>query len=195
MNPAPIAVRAAVEGIPVGAIARILALSFGDTQAMLEDARLRGEIVEIPKPDWPPTAKLADRLPALPASPSDADVEFAVQQIFKLTALEAGFLAVLLKHDRVEKLKLHNIVEQKRLTRSSQPNKLESTDPKMVDVMVCKLRKKLKKVDPGFLITTIWGGGYHIVPGVKSAIVRHMTEQSHAQADQSTPAPSAGAGA
>ena len=85
-------------------------------------------------------------------------------------------MIALLKVDRVEKLKLHHIVEQQRLFRSQRPNDLTPTDPKMVDVMICKLRKKLLVVDERFVIKTIWGGGYFMDPEVRTLVVEKVNE-------------------
>lgn len=167
---AAISARMAQEGIPVGAIGRVLLMSFEDTTAMLQEELAQGHIVEIPKSDWPPTARLSDHLPTVQRKVSDADVEIACRKMFKLTNLEAGFLVLLLKLDHADKAKLHHVIETQRLSRQTRPDKMELTDQKMVDVMICKLRKKLRTVDEVFIITTVWGGGYYIEPAVKEKI-------------------------
>jgi len=174
-----VAVNAANEGIPVCAIARILAFPAENVYFSLKNALDMGAICEIPKADWPPTAKRADRVPTARA-PTDSDLLFHARQVFKLTKLEAGFVVVLLRHDRVEKEKLHHVIEQQRAQRAHQPIELESTDPKMVDVIICKLRKKLKTLDPEFVIKTIWGGGYHIASDVKTKMLHTLNGASHA---------------
>lgn len=178
---------AANEGIPVCAIARIVSHPSADVYEALNDAKALGKIVEIPKADWPPGSRIADRAPLL-SLPSDDDLGFMLKKSFKLTSLEAGFLVVLLKHKQVEKTRLHNIVEHQRATRQSQPSATESTDPKMVDVMICKLRKKLKNVDPALKIETIWGGGYYIEPAIKPKIVAHVNGEPHASQETAGPA-------
>jgi DNA-binding winged helix-turn-helix (wHTH) protein len=178
----PLAVRAANEGIPVCVIARVLARPLDEVYAVLRDECATGAIAVLPKADWPATARLADRLPAVQRTASDADIAFVCQSVFKLTKLEAAFLVVLLKQDRVEKEKLHHTIEQQRQQRAQQPITLETTDPKMVDVMICKLRKKLKNADEKFVITTIWGGGYLIALDVKDLIFIRLdlTSSPHA---------------
>lgn len=178
---------AANEGIPVAAIARVMHSPLDHTYEVLKDARARGVIVDIPKPDWPPGAKVANRMPCV-ALPHDDDLAFMCRQAFKLTALEAGFLVVLLKNQQVQKTRLHNVVEQQRMTRSSQPDKMDATDPKMVDVIICKMRKKLKTVDPEIKIETIWGGGYHIEADMKPRIVAHLNGEHDAPQEASTTA-------
>lgn len=176
----PIAVAAANEGIPVAAISRIIQTPLDDVYETLNDEKSRGSIVTMPRPDWPPGSRPADRLPAM-SLPDDADLAFMCKKTFKLTSLEAGFLGVLLKHQQVEKTRLHNIVEQQRMTRQAQPISQEATDPKMVDVMICKLRKKLLVIDASLEIKTIWGGGYYITPTMKPRIIAYVNGEDHAQ--------------
>jgi hypothetical protein len=175
-----VAINAANEGIPVAATGRILNYPLDETYEILKAAKSTGAIGDMPRADWPPGVALNNRVPTA-ATPSDADLQFMCKTTFRLTTLEAGFLAVLLRHRQVEKTRLHNIVEQQRSTRASQPSKTEATDPKMVDVMICKLRKKLKLVggvdsrgNTVLEIKTIWGGGYYIETSVKPLILAYV---------------------
>ena len=167
---APVMIRAANEGIPVAAIARIVQKPYDAVVETLHQAVQHGQIGEMPKADWPPAVKWSDRLPSVPRSANSDDVEFQCRKVFRLTALEAGFMMALLRLGCADKEKLHNIIEQQRATRSHQPDTMELTDPKMVDVMICKLRKKLR--DNGFpeCIQTSWGKGYYIEPIEKEKI-------------------------
>lgn len=176
-TPAGIAVRMAQEGIPVAAIGRSLAIPFADTHDMLSEALAHGQIVAIPRSDWPPGGKVLERHPTVPRRASDADVEFACRKLFTLTNLEAGFLVLLLRLDHTDKAKLHHVIETQRLRRASQPDALELTDQKMVDVMICKLRKKLKAISEDFLIKTVWGGGYYMEPAVKEKIYARLATE------------------
>lgn len=182
----PYAVAAANEGIPVAAIARILKHPMDDLYEVLKDQKAIGSIVDIPRADWPPGTRVAARVPEL-AVPSDEDLSFSCKRTFKLTALEVGFLVALLKNKQVEKSRLHHVVEQQRATRQSQPDKQDETDPKMVDVIICKLRKKLKTVDRELKIETIWGGGYCIASDMKPRIIAVAYGEPHAQ--EAAPAP------
>lgn len=166
----PVMVRAANEGIPVAAIARITQRPFDAVVEVLQQAFQHGQIGELPKPDWPPAAKWSDHLPSTPRSANAEDVEFQCRKVFRLTALEAGFMMVLLRCECADKEKLHNVIEQQRTCRSHQPDSMELTDPKMVDVMICKLRKKLREAGFPECIQTSWGKGYYIEPSVKQNI-------------------------
>ena len=183
--------RAAVEGIPVAAIARVFKQPLEMIYISLEYQRSIGAIAEIPRADWPPTARRADHLPQLPIKASDTDMLFMAQKTFHLTKLEAGFLAVLLRVEHADKATLHGVIEQQRLQRQAQPDRImELTDPKMVDVMICKLRKKMRTFDqPGNrAIGTIWGGGYYIKPEVKAAIIAAATGDRNDQKEGGPPA-------
>ena len=157
-----LASRAAEEGVPVAAIARILSSPFAAVMASLQHAVSLGTLIELPRSDWPPNSLKHQRLPAWTAGLNYADLMFLCRTGFRLTNLEAALMITLLKHERCDKMKLHNVVEQQRFARSSQPNSIDPSDPKMVDVMICKLRKKLKALNPGLVIETVWGGGYYI---------------------------------
>jgi DNA-binding response OmpR family regulator len=96
--------------------------------------------------------------------------------VFRLTPLESGFLKALLQHSFVSKETLHGIAKHQRFTRMSMPNSTEDTDPKIVDVIICKLRKKLREYDPEFEIQTIRSKGYYFDPGVKQKLFDKVTD-------------------
>ena len=170
--------RAACEGIPVGAIARIFEYDMGEIYVVLNYLHSIGTISEVPKPDWPPTSRNADRLPQFDCRPQASNIQFIAQRVFKLTKLEAGFLTALIRCEHADKGMLHGIIEQQRMQRQSRPNKLELTDPKMVDVMICKLRKKLRDHDAQFngAVQTVWGGGYFIDSKTKATLLSLLAE-------------------
>jgi hypothetical protein len=168
------AVRAAHEGIPIAAIGRILKAEFGEVMATLKFKLMAGSICEMPKPDWPPTARMSDRLPTIPRTATDDDLQFTCRKSFKMTPLEAVFLVYMLRNERGDKDKLHNLVEAMRFKRASQPESTETTDPKIVDVMICKLRKKLKALGWPGAIHTVWGGGYYIDASLKPSILARL---------------------
>lgn len=162
--------RAANEGIPIGAIARILQANYMAISDAIHRDKDLGIIGAVPRPDWPPGQHWDARLPTCERSANVDDVTFACRQVFRLTNLEAGFLLVLLRYQCAEKAKLHNVIEQQRVTRAFRPNTDDATDPKMVDVMICKLRRKLREFDPKFVIETAWGKGYFIQPETKALV-------------------------
>lgn len=80
-------------------------------------------------------------------SPADLAHKFAVQ--FGLTTKESRLLAALVEHGLKTKQQLMDALY---LGAEDEP------DIKIVDVFVCKVRKKMRP--HGFKITTIWGHGY-----------------------------------
>lgn len=149
-----IAVRLADEGIPVRAIARATSIPSDEVYEALRDAIARGSILEMPRDDWPASTSRSNRV-VLTGTPLDNEegMKCACVRVFKASPLEAGMLALLLKRDEVTKEQLHHVIETTRGIGK------EPTEIKMVDVMICKLRKKLK--DPHDIqIKTMWGLGY-----------------------------------
>jgi len=150
-----VAVRMADEGIPVRAIARATQLPSDEVYEALRDAISRGFIVEMPRDDWPTNTARGTRSPF---SGTHLDNEEALKcactRYFKASPLEAAMLALMLKRDEVTKEQLHTVIEQNR-----DPGK-DPTEIKMVDVMICKLRKKLKTHE--LEVKTMWGLGYYM---------------------------------
>jgi hypothetical protein len=145
-------VRMANEGVPLRAIARVTKQASEDVRSVLYSAKSTGLIVDIPRDDWPAGA-LGDRHKTdFPPKLDDEEVIYNCIRLFKVTRLQACLLAVLLKRNEVSKDTMHKIIEARR-----KPNK-EETDPKMVDVVICHLRKRLKPFK--ITITTLWACGY-----------------------------------
>lgn len=168
-NPIAIAVRLADEGIPVRAIARATHLPSDEIYEALRDALSQGFLVEIPRDDWPPGSNRGTRA-VFNGTPLEQEqaLKCACARLFKASPLEAAMLAVMLKRDQVTKEQLHSTIEQNRPTLGK-----TETDLKMVDVMICKLRKKLKVYDVG--IETMWGLGYLIPSADRERAVRLLT--------------------
>jgi DNA-binding winged helix-turn-helix (wHTH) protein len=181
-----VATNMAGEGIPIAAIARCIEQPSGLVLGSLKVAVDAGTLTALPTFDWPPTSKSSDHVPRRARTQSDRDISFAARKMFKLTPLEAAFLLVLLRNAHADKARLHTVVENQRFTRASHPDQMESTDPKMVDVMICKLRKRLKVADPVYVVKTVWGSGYYIEPAVQSAILLKLAETNDVSNDQPT---------
>ena len=175
----PLVSRLAYEGIPVAAIARSIQQPSGAVLATLEVALAEGNITGVPKFDWPPTGKLADHVPQFSTELSENDLRFAARKVFKLTPLEAAILVTLLRCDHADKARLHTVIENQRFSRAQNPDRLECTDPKMVDVMICKLRKRLKSANETYTVMTVWGSGYYVEPLVQKAILERLAAECH----------------
>jgi len=170
-SPEDIAIRLADEGIPVRAIARAIRVAGSDVYEILTTALLEGRIVDIPKDDWPPGSPRANRSQSDHNILNDEEqVKFLCSVKFKTTRLQSALLTAVLKRQQVSKQTLHDVIEHTRLMYGT--NK-EPTDQKMVDVMVCHLRKKLKPFN--FDILTVWGVGYRMDPVHREAALVMLT--------------------
>lgn len=168
---ASIAVRLADEGVPIRAIARSTKVPSSDVYDLLREARERGEIVELPKDDWPAGMARAQRV-TLAGTPLDTDegLSFAFARCFKATRLEAAVLVLMLRRNDVTKEQVHHVIEQSR----TRKNENEETDIKMVDVVICHIRKKLKA--RAVSVETVWGIGYRFSTADRTLIMAILTE-------------------
>ena len=154
LNPQKIAIRLADEGIPLRAISRATKLPSDDLREVLREAVERGCLLQIPGEDWAPGSNRDSRCPSAAslASFSDQLLDRYIGHVFKTTRLETSVLIPIIKRPEVSRECLHQAIEDRRPTANDQ------TDPKMVDVVICKLRKKLNLL--GIVITTNWSRGY-----------------------------------
>jgi DNA-binding winged helix-turn-helix (wHTH) protein len=44
--------------------------------------------------------------------------------------------------------------------------------------MICKLRKRMKDIDPSFKIETVWGSGYFIEPAIRTSIMSRLAAEA-----------------
>lgn len=164
-----IAARLANEGIPVNVIARGLEVPAADVRLSLDADLASGRITEMPAADWPPTARRADHLPPHIAAARDTDLVTSFMRVFKLTKLLANFMLVMVKREQADKTTLHRVIESIRAARVNRPDTSEETNPKMVDVLICNLRKKLRVF--GIEIETLWGRGYYLEPHMRQRVL------------------------
>lgn len=156
--------RLANEGIPIAVMAR----GFDAPAELIRDAVRcsieNGTVTEMPREDWPPTARRADHLPSQLAKEQDDHLLTACMRAFNITKLQSSFMLVLLKREEADKDTLHHVIESQRAIRRNQPDNPDTTDPKMVDVVICNLRKRLRPYWPAGheTIRTLWGHGYYM---------------------------------
>lgn len=164
--------RLAVEGVPVCAIARATVKQADVIRDILDQAIRTGTIAEIPKQDWPGLSSNTSRLPALKQLPLPSDEQFHLQIVrtFHVTRLHARLLAVLLRRPEATKEMLHAAAENNGEVKSDG----EHTDKKIVDVVICHLRKRLAPYS--IEIKTLWAVGYCIDPQVRARALK-MLEQ------------------
>lgn len=155
-TPPNIVIGLANEQVPVCAIARAMRVPAEDVREVLREALELGTIAEVPREDW-----LAGKFGQKPVGfkskqVSDEDLVYNCIRLFKVTRLQASLLAVLLVRTEVSKEAMHQVIEQRRKANTSE------TDPKMVDVVICHLRKRLRPFK--LKITTLWACGYYMEP-------------------------------
>jgi DNA-binding response OmpR family regulator len=149
-------IRAADEGVPIGALKRIFQPQF-DIRPIIHQAVASGRLIEMPREDWPPLVPRDQRTPTVAAhklGEDDREATMRMARRLKTTKLESRILLVLLRRGHASREQLHMAVEDNR------GNPDEETDIKIVDVVVCKLRKKLALV--GLKMGTIHSIGYEM---------------------------------
>ena len=161
----PLAERFADEGVPVRAMARAFKQTAEAVREAVSLAIHAGRIVQMPRDDWPVGQARHDRSPSFMRQNrmDDENLIFTCIRLFKITRLQASFLAVLINRNEVSKETLHQVIESRR------PPGKEETDPKMVDVVICLLRQRLKPFN--LKINTLWACGYYIEPVQRKQIL------------------------
>lgn len=171
MNPtyADIATRLADEEVPLRAIARALRTPSDEVRDVLRDAVGNGRILRVPRDDWHPHPHGTLAPVAAVAKMEDEDIIRNCKRTFKVTGLQASILALLVRRNEVQKEVLHQRIQQRRKN-----NKTDETDPKMVDVVICNLRKRLKPFD--LKIETLWGDGYYMTPETRARAQQQIAD-------------------
>jgi hypothetical protein len=167
-----IAVRLAHERVPVRAIARTIRLSSEQIYELLRSAIERAVIVEMPRDDWPTSVPAASRVQSEPLQDEGA-LHIACIRAFKVTPQEAAVLAILLRRDHVTKEQVHSVIESTRRLSAS-----DATILKQVDVVICKIRKKVKAHH--IVIETLWNTGFCIGQETRSRITRLLLNHQEA---------------
>lgn len=89
--------------------------------------------------------------------------------IFDLTKSEAAVLGAIVTRGQLSRLALYDMVFGLR-------SENEQPEPKIIDVFVCKVRKKLKRHAPDVAIQTNWGAGYFMSPEHARKLLAHVSE-------------------
>ena len=136
-------IRGADEGIPIGAIKRIFCASQinVDVRDLVAQGVASGRLVAPPAEDWPALVpRDARRSMVRPHVSGEDDDELILKmaRTLKTTKLESRVFMVLLRRGLATHKMLHDAVEFNR------GNPANPTDEKIVDVVICKLRKKLE---------------------------------------------------
>jgi len=141
----------AYEGVPQRAIARALQLPANEVGEVVADAVARGIIVRPSESEWPQGSR-APRHPSFAGPPVDeATLLIAATQSLALTKTQAALFLALVRRKFCTNEILHGIIDSRRRTHST------STDRKIVGVMICSIRKRLRG---RYTIQTVQGSGY-----------------------------------
>ncbi len=159
---ADIATRLADEGVPIRAIARSLQVHPTPVRDALNNSIFEGRICEMPRDDWPPGVRRSEHLPVNRRKLSDQEITSLLRQTFSFTRTEAAmFLPLLTKPGAHTKEALHHMAYN---------GADGGPEIKIVDVMICKIRKKLTVYHLAEHLKTVWGDGYKITPEGHAAI-------------------------
>lgn len=173
-----LAERFADEGVPLRAMARAFKQTTDAVRAAVQLGIDGGRIVQMPRDDWPVGITRTDRTPGFLRANKldDESLVFSCIRLFKITRLQACLLVVLINRNEVSKDTMHQIIESRR------PPGKEETDPKMVDVVICHLRKRLLPFN--LKINTLWACGYYMEPYHRRAILEMVNKYVGGQATQ-----------
>lgn len=167
-----IVARLADEGIPIAAIARSTDLKTEAIRVCLDIAVKQGQISELPRADWPPGQGRHERVPERPPNTTllkDFQVVAALAQCFGITRMQGSMLLQLVKRPRCTKEALHEAICHGR-------SEAEMTKPKIVDVVICRLREALK--DHGIQIKTLWGMGYFMEASDRKRVAEMLRDKN-----------------
>lgn len=89
---------------------------------------------------------------------------------FKMTRLQSAVFVALLRRPELTKEHIHNAIEAIR------PGANSPTDLKMVDVVVCHIRKKLHAINAAWTIVTVWSIGYSLAPAARESALIILTQ-------------------
>ncbi len=153
------------EGVPVRAIARATHMPLDETYELLKEAVDDGTLIELPQSDWPPGSLRRSRKPSGQSilNLDDATLQLACSKVFKMTRLQAAVFVAIIRRPEITKDQVHTAIEA---TRS--PN-ADPTDQKMIDVVICHIRKKTK--DYGIELRTVWGQGYMLAHSEREKVL------------------------
>ena len=114
---------------------------------------------------------LRERIAELEREFGLASEEEVVPLIFGLTESESKIVSLLVKRGSATKEQLLTVVTRD-VTGNLPP------DIKIVDVYVCKIRKKLQPF--GIKIETMWGRGYAMTPESRQSVTRYLNSAAPA---------------
>lgn len=148
--------RLAYEGVPVAALTRAFQVDRDQMYGTLRAALESGRLSEIPPSEWPPTKGRVPRIGSGRVNQVDPEtVLVLLMKTYDLTRQQALLMRAMLLRPQATREQLY---EAAQLAHEHG----EDTEPKIVQVVICKLRRRLAKRKHRVVIHTIWNGGYYI---------------------------------
>jgi hypothetical protein len=170
-------IRLANEGVPVRAIARAVAIPSDQVRPFLHDMVELGNVSAYPAEDWPHKVTVEQRASlSREADLTTEQLKFALCKLFKLTRAHSNMMVLLLKRDECTKEALHNALEN------------TTSTIKIVDVMICLIRKKLTHFD--LTVDLVWGLGYTLSKENRKRII-DMVREFYTPLELGMPVPAA----
>lgn len=154
-----VVIRLLAEGVPVRALSRALIMPLGDVQQIASNAQTAGQLMQKPMDDWQPG-------PPPPDKPYDTqEVDGLAVQLGRtgFTPAESKMLALLATYGFVDRSTLHRSIHTQ-------------AENKIVDVYICKIRRKLSIHGTPVTIETQWGTGYWMDEASRIALVASLRE-------------------
>jgi hypothetical protein len=152
------------EGIPLRVIARSTRTDIDELRDIVTLAVHEGRLLSETRDDWPPGTKRLNRLPD-GGTTADGRLPSLLCRLFGVTNREAMLLAALLKRPEATKDQLLNAM----YTVAE-----DVPEIKIIDVFVCKLRKKLER--HAITIETMWGRGYFIAADMRARALKMVSD-------------------
>lgn len=152
------------EGVPVRALARAATTPAEQVRSFIKSQIEAGRLVEMPPDDWPPGQKRDARQGHVEDNDVDAML-FACHSVLRVTRMQGVVLTTLARKKGLGCTKEH-LVSAMAGYRSAAK---DEPDKKLVDVMICNIRKKLKGF--GINIRTIHGQGYALDKGHRERLM------------------------
>lgn len=168
---ADIATRLADEGVPVYAIARALQVHPTPVREAINTSIYEGRICDMPREDWPPGITRHSRLPVNRRKLSDEEIKNLLRQTFGFTRTEALMFLPLFTRPAPQthtKEALHHMAYSGGAD--------GGPEIKIVDVLICKVRKKFAAFGIDRHLVTVWGTGYKLTAEGHDAIEKLFTQ-------------------
>jgi DNA-binding response OmpR family regulator len=100
-----VALRLALENVPLKVIARAIQIPSSDLREQLMDARAAGRLQEMPRDDWPVGSRRDQRVPQLGRPPvaNKGELALAIGRRFNLTMTESRILLALVQSPTLDR--------------------------------------------------------------------------------------------